>query len=331
MDAGAPNDNSSPPVTPTVHNAPNQSSPAASHPPAPLTSTADGRENTRRRSLHLDIDDADPDDSATASQTLLPSPPSSPSSSARSSTDDRQMGRTPPSDDPDAPRNGHANGNGHAANGKPSRNGRATGAMSGALLEQRQRKHASSARPPASRVVARESFSLDDDVPPLLSPAGAAAAAAEPRARGFSQLPLKDRRNFLLLVLLYFLQGLPMGLALGSLPLLLKQHVSYTQMGVFSLASYPYSLKLLWSPVVDALWSPVVGRRKSWILPIQTLSGLGMIWLAGHVDEMMVRAGDGGGAGVWGFTWWWFGLVFMCATQDIAVDGTFLPPSGGAD
>jgi hypothetical protein len=46
---------------------------------------------------------------------------------------------------------------------------------------------------------------------------------------------------------------------------------------------------------------------------------------------MMVRAGDGGGAGVWGFTWWWFGLVFMCATQDIAVDGTFPSPSGDAD
>jgi hypothetical protein len=195
--------------------------------------------------------------------------------------------------------------------------------MSGALLEQR-RKPSSSSRPSASRVVARESFSLDDDVPPLLSPNGNAAnGAVEPRARGFSQLPHADRRNFLLLVLLYFLQGLPMGLALGSLPLMLKRHVSYTQMGVFSLASYPYSLKLLWSPIVDALWSPVVGRRKSWILPIQTLSGVGMIWLSGHVDEMMVKAGEGGGAGVWGFTWWWFGLVFMCATQDIAVDGIF--------
>lgn len=36
---------------------------------------------------------------------------------------------------------------------------------------------------------------------------------------------------------------------------------------------------------------------------------------------MMTKAGEDNGAGVWGFTGWWFALVFMCATQDIAVDG----------
>ena len=133
----------------------------------------------------------------------------------------------------------------------------------------------------------------------------------------------------MLLVLLYFLQGVPMGLAGGSVPFLLKQHVSYAQMGVFSLASYPYSLKLLWSPIVDAVWSPKIGRRKSWILPIQTLSGIGMLWLAGRAQQMMNDAGGNDGANVWGFTAWWFMLVFMCATQDIAVDGwalTLLSP-----
>ena len=125
----------------------------------------------------------------------------------------------------------------------------------------------------------------------------------------------------MLLVLLYFLQGIPMGLAGGSVPFLLKSHLSYGQIGVYSLASYPYSLKLLWSPIVDAVWSPRFGRRKSWILPIQTLSGFGMIWLGSMVEDLMVKAGEDGGSGVWGFTGWWFALVFMCATQDIAVDG----------
>src|SRR6185312_11431970 len=80
------------------------------------------------------------------------------------------------------------------------------------------------------------------------------------------------------------LQGIPMGLAGGSVPFLLKSHLSYGQIGIFSLASYPYSLKLLWSPIVDAVWTPRVGRRKSWILPIQTLSGFGMIWLGGQAE-----------------------------------------------
>ncbi|KAF2724644.1 hypothetical protein K431DRAFT_217265 [Polychaeton citri CBS 116435] len=140
-------------------------------------------------------------------------------------------------------------------------------------------------------------------------------------AKGFFELPDKDRKNFLLLVLLYFLQGIPMGLAGGSIPFLLKSHLSYGQIGIYTLASYPYSLKLLWSPIVDAIWSPKVGRRKSWILPIQMVSGFSMLWLGGSAQYMMEHAGDNGDTGVWNFTGWWFALVFLCATQDIAVDG----------
>jgi MFS transporter, PAT family, solute carrier family 33 (acetyl-CoA transportor), member 1 len=197
-------------------------------------------------------------------------------------------------------------------------NGHATGVMNG-ILEQR-RKHSSVDSPTtASRVsdlISRHSFNLDDPIPSMTHD-------PDSTSKGFGDLNEHDKKNFLLLVLLYFLQGIPMGLASGSVPFLLKPHVSYSQVGVFSLASYPYSLKLLWSPIVDAVWSPNVGRRKSWILPIQTLSGLGMLWLGGSVEQMMKAAESQDGSGIWGFTWWWFSLVFMCATQDIAVDGTF--------
>lgn len=168
---------------------------------------------------------------------------------------------------------------------------------------------------PAADLIARETFSLDSEPPgtphtPVYSD------------NSFWELPRRDRRNFVLLVMLYFLQGIPMGLAAGSVPLLLKKaHFSYSQMGVFSLASYPYSLKLLWSPIVDAVWSPRIGRRKSWIIPIQMLSGIGMNWLGARVKGMMTDAGAEQGSGIWPFTGWWFFLVLMCATQDIAVDG----------
>lgn len=165
----------------------------------------------------------------------------------------------------------------------------------------------------ANRVMARESFTLDDEPPALPN---------TPRLQNtsFFALPEQDRRNFLLLVLLYFLQGIPMGLAMGSVPFLLKPHISYGQIGVFSLASYPYSLKLFWSPIVDAVWSRRLGRRKSWITPVQLLSGLAMLYLAGRVESMLNSAGESDG-NVWTFTKWWFFLVFLCATQDIAVDG----------
>jgi PAT family acetyl-CoA transporter-like MFS transporter 1 len=178
----------------------------------------------------------------------------------------------------------------------------------------------------ADNLISRPSFSLDEPVPatPNIAPVGGAVA------HGFFDLPTRDRHNFVLLVLLYFLQGVPMGLATGSVPFLLKNHMSYSDIGIFSLASYPYSLKLLWSPIVDAMWSPTVGRRKSWILPIQVMSGIGMLFLGSTVEHMMAITGKEGGATVWSFTGWWFFLVFMCATQDIAVDGwalTLLTPT----
>jgi hypothetical protein len=189
----------------------------------------------------------------------------------------------------------------------------ASGKMNG-LLEQR-RKHTSIDSPgQTASLMGRSSFTLDDPVPAL------GGNDEEGPSKGFFELSKKDQRNFLLLVMLYLLQGIPMGLATGSVPFLLKQRVSYSSIGVFSLAAYPYSLKLFWSPIVDAVWTPRLGRRKSWILPIQTVSGFSMLWLGSRVQQMMQGAAEDD-TNVWSFTWWWFALVFLCATQDIAVDG----------
>jgi len=200
--------------------------------------------------------------------------------------------------------NGDANG--HA-------NGQANGEMNSHL--EMRRKTASIDSPTArAQLMSRSEFTLDDEPPPTPNTPGLATTS-------FTDLPVSDKRNFLLLCLLYFLQGIPMGLAMGSVPFLLKSHFSYGQIGIFSLAAYPYALKLLWSPIVDAVWSRRFGRRKSWITPIQTISGISMIWLGKSIDKMMVAAGENEGAGVWTFTGWWFLLVMLCATQDIAVDG----------
>uniref|UniRef100_A0A8H7NKG4 Major facilitator superfamily (MFS) profile domain-containing protein n=1 Tax=Bionectria ochroleuca TaxID=29856 RepID=A0A8H7NKG4_BIOOC len=206
------------------------------------------------------------------------------------------------------------------ASSSPPETEHANGKMSNGV-ELRRKGVPSDVDTTAANFVTRENFSLDDEPPK--SSAGIAN-------HGFFDLPRQDQRNFLLLVLLYFLQGIPMGLAMGSVPFLLKNHLSYGEIGIFSLASYPYSLKLLWSPFVDAVWSPTFGRRKTWIVPIQFLSGFGMLWLGSHVERMLETMGKEDGITVWHFMLWWFFLVLMCATQDIAVDGwalTLLSPA----
>ena len=82
-----------------------------------------------------------------------------------------------------------------------------------------------------------------------------------------------DRFHILVLFGLYILQGIPLGLR-NSVPLVLQERgVSYTDQSKFSFASYPFSMKILWAPIVDAIFIRKFGRRKSWLIPTQMLIG----------------------------------------------------------
>jgi MFS transporter, PAT family, solute carrier family 33 (acetyl-CoA transportor), member 1 len=59
---------------------------------------------------------------------------------------------------------------------------------------------------------------------------------------------------------------------------------------VFALSGYPYSLKLLWSPIVDSKFIPSVGRRKSWIVPMQLIIAVLMFYISLNVDALLVKA-----------------------------------------
>lgn len=138
-----------------------------------------------------------------------------------------------------------------------------------------------------------------------------------PERPGKAKLLRKDYKAFIVLIILYTLQGVPVGLAFGSVPFILKTKVSYSQVGVFSLASYPYSLKLLWSPIVDAVYNRKIGRRKSWIIPVQLVSGVTLLYLGLTIDHYMLDPNKY----LSQITASFFLLVLFCATQDIAVDG----------
>ena len=138
---------------------------------------------------------------------------------------------------------------------------------------------------------------------------------------------LEDKVGMMLLFLLYTLQGIPMGLC-GSIPLIMKERgVSYEGLSLFSLVSIPFSLKLLWAPLVDSCYFRSVGRRKTWIIPVQILTGVVMLVAAPHVDSWMGTIdGSSGAKDVKGpqvavLTAFFLFLYFLMATQDIVVDG----------
>jgi hypothetical protein len=73
----------------------------------------------------------------------------------------------------------------------------------------------------------------------------------------------------------------------GSVPFILREHLSYSQLATFALSSYPYSLKLLWSPIVDSVFIKSIGRRKSWIIPMQLVVGSLMLYISLNVQKLL--------------------------------------------
>ena len=114
--------------------------------------------------------------------------------------------------------------------------------------------------------------------------------------------------------------------------------IAYNAQAIFALCSWPFSLKLLWAPIVDACFSKRFGRRKSWLVPIQLIAGALMVGGSDYVEQELglnhnavaaAASGSGGGMttdvassmNVRGLTAFFFALYFLMATQDIAVDG----------
>ena len=159
----------------------------------------------------------------------------------------------------------------------------------------------------------------------------------------------KDRFSYAILIALYTLQGIPIGLS-ASIPFLIQQKVklltaavplaegmaeatthaissthaarlSYNANAVFALCSWPFSLKLLWAPIVDACYLKSFGRRKSWLVPVQAVAGLLMVFGSSFVERQLGLGDRMVDLNVGGVTAYFFALFFLMATQDIAVDG----------
>jgi PAT family beta-lactamase induction signal transducer AmpG len=115
-----------------------------------------------------------------------------------------------------------------------------------------------------------------------------------------------------LLSTLYFVQGMPYGFQATALPIYLwQQGVSVTGIGFLGALWFPWLLKPLWAPLVERYGSERIGRRKSWILPLQGALATTCLAAAFTTTPETIPV--------------LLGLVFLmnlfAATQDIPVDG----------
>lgn len=110
-----------------------------------------------------------------------------------------------------------------------------------------------------------------------------------------------------------FTSGLPFLLVGGTLSAWLKEsNVSIEMIGLISYTTLTYSLKFLWSPLVDQLRLPLLsalGQRRSWLLAAQILLCLSLLAVSLISPQALML-----------FVTFTFLAAFAGATQDIVVD-----------
>lgn len=90
----------------------------------------------------------------------------------------------------------------------------------------------------------------------------------------------KDKYKILFFTYIYFLQGIVYGLAYAIPLILSSKKVSFTDIGTFSLVTWPFFLKVLWSPLADSIYIKAIGRRKTWFITCFFIIGVIMISVA---------------------------------------------------
>lgn len=124
-------------------------------------------------------------------------------------------------------------------------------------------------------------------------------------------LSVYGSRRVLCMLGLGFSSGLPLAITGSTLQAwLTAEHVDLRLIGVFSLVGLPYTLKVLWAPVLDRFRLPWLGRRRGWILLTQGM-------LAGSIFALGACSPS---AMPWLVGWLAFLLAFLSASQDIVVD-----------
>jgi MFS transporter, PAT family, beta-lactamase induction signal transducer AmpG len=122
------------------------------------------------------------------------------------------------------------------------------------------------------------------------------------------------RPRLLLVLLLGFSSGLPLALTGSTLTVWLTEAgISKAAVGLFAAIATPYTLKFLWSPLIDGVRIPLLhrlGRRRSWLLLTQAvlMASLVLLGMANPADS------------AWNTALFALLVATASATQDMVID-----------
>lgn len=126
-----------------------------------------------------------------------------------------------------------------------------------------------------------------------------------------SLLQVFESRKMLSLLLLGFASGLPLFLTSKTLQAWMTvEGVELKAIGLFSLVALPYSLKFLWSPLLDRYTPPFLGRRRGWLVITQIglVLAIAAMWFQNPTQALQLLAINA------------LVIAFFSASQDIAFD-----------
>ena len=118
-------------------------------------------------------------------------------------------------------------------------------------------------------------------------------------------------RRMLICVFTGFTSGLPLYILIQLVPAWLRSEgVGLAEIGFFSLISFPYTWKFVWSPIMDRFTLPFLGRRRGWMLVTQ-LSLAASIAALGFLKPEF---------SIWSIAYLAAGVAFFSASQDVVLD-----------
>ncbi|KUJ11651.1 uncharacterized protein LY89DRAFT_688833 [Mollisia scopiformis] len=133
-------------------------------------------------------------------------------------------------------------------------------------------------------------------------------------------LTFLEKKNLVFLCTIYFIHAIPLTFSWYTMPIILRQQLSYSAVGTFLISQYPYSWKALWSPLVDGLHHPLIGRRKTWIVPSFVIGGAVLFWLAFTQDSLVMEVANGSSLAMAWIVLPWLIIMFVCSNIRIALD-----------
>ncbi len=126
-----------------------------------------------------------------------------------------------------------------------------------------------------------------------------------------SLLTVFGSRKMAALTLIGFSSGLPLFLTSRTLQAWMTvEGVDLTAIGLFSLVGIPYSLKFIWSPLIDRFTIPILGRRRGWLITLQIglLIAIALMAFQQPKQALQLLAINA------------VAIAFLSASQDIAAD-----------